>query len=292
MFLQYLNLITAIVHTRFAFPHIADYIRIQLQVPQAGPYHKEGDYLESHLTLSLKVLSDLAHGSSYPYSDPMNKANLIIASTVSTKKAKLVNDNIVYYLMLHDIGKVDRLSILVEGSERKQQIDWESWCRYGKKQANGDFTFYGKKVTCISYFHPKEEVLASHGSHGASLIDNGELSKEARDIVQVIKMHESGFSFDRINAGQFDRIIQKHNLTEKQIKLFLTVTYIDAAASKQENGIEMEKFHFLADSYLNLLDIQRFRSENLVGFKEIEPDLLKYRSRLNGQIPEEFSLAT
>ncbi len=249
-----LNIASARRLATLLFPHLMGWIRNQFFVPQIGPHHKEGAFLGEHLKLAIENLKKAFAGEIMATNQQIRT---LITEMIT--KGEEVNSEIICYLMLHDIGKVDRL-LITTGSVKEVEVPWNAWALQNPELGtkDGKFLWMEEEVTRVSYFHPSKGPLSQHGAWGAEIIARDAVPKERfADIIKVISIHENGYMFEKENPGQMENMVIKHNLSDRQLKLFIACTYLDASASEKENGADMSRFMNLANSYLTYMAQQQ-----------------------------------
>ena len=231
-----------------------------LRVPQYGPYHNEGPFMDSHLELIVQALGAVIIGE-FDSRVPLGVRDCMYSA------AKANTSHLGMYTMLHDLDKANCLT-LVSNSGEKQAVSWEEWKHlltttdYGNLALNGDGEALvrfclGLNLKQISYYQDLPEGKRTHGKVTADRLRGRADIPEI--VVMAIETHEVAFQFGSkggINIPLFEKNFA--SWTPEQIGFMLLVNYGDQMGSRDSNGQpDISDFVLLAKTFLGYQNFNR-----------------------------------
>ncbi|MFA5954569.1 MAG: hypothetical protein WC817_03490 [Patescibacteria group bacterium] len=259
-------------------PLFAEKIQQSLEVPQRGAYHREGETMKSHLELVLRTLNDVAQGTFHSTLAPYETLREEMRRVVVTPEGS-VSPDMVDYVFLHDIAKMDCLQLKLEGDKNGREVSWEEWQRIAK--AGKPFMCDGKAVISIAYFHPSEKSMGQHGNKAAYMLDGQGFSST---MLRAIAKHEVAYQFGKVSAKTYEEHFLKEGFSESEQLYALVASYIDTMGSIREDGNpDLGNFTNLVVSRANLAQLQ----QAVDGGAVIRENALGYLKKLDHAITEE-----
>mgnify|MGYP005725496641 CR=1 FL=1 len=208
------------------------------QVPQQGPYHREGAFMDSHLYIIRANIQNIAEGR-FPEDVP-EYVRQALHRTISSDPLAVEQ-----YVFLHDITKAECLTLTLDSGE-KQAVTWDEWQGMLRSSKSGQSAIKGSEaalnefcrehgIVGISYYQQEDEgEKISHGDTGAEYIERTGLIDNST-MLAAIRAHEVAFSFENINVPTYDRYFG--NFTQEERDFALTASYVDTMAAYQsEDG--------------------------------------------------------
>lgn len=214
-------------------------------VPQWGPYHNEGMFMDSHLSLILRNIDDIAQGR-FPTD--------LSPHTAEAMKRALSRDRtaVERYVFLHDISKADCLTLKFNSVEAARAAGLEdaqsadvpvTWDQYqallrldndGQRALEGDEAAMGRwgeahGLKAVSYYHPDTK----HGDAGSQWLRDAGADVDATTLV-AIERHEDAYQFQKIDAERYLMIYAQ--IDEAGRDFALLASYVDTAASLHKDG--------------------------------------------------------
>ncbi len=228
-------------------------VRRSLLVPQVGPYHQEGPFMDSHLVRVLATLEDVAQGQ-IDERVPKSVRMLMVDAVESVGL-----DTCRLYVLLHDLDKATCLT-LVDANGSKRAITWDEWRTFAGIPTEGFAlgvackllipTLTGmSKIVQISYYQDQDGVTRTHGRV------TGERLRGRDDIpaivVNAIEEHELAFTFGArggINIPLIERMVEGKD--DISVGFTFAVNYADQMGSYREDGSpDISDFLLMAESY-------------------------------------------
>lgn len=235
------------------YPQLESLLIRQLDVPQIGEYHNEGDTMYSHLLLIFKTLEDLLMGKFH--SSVSNPALRQILSKLVDDNVS-VNSDLIEYMFLHDLSKMDSLILTIEGEEQKHEISAEQWLQISSQKP---FIFNDKSVESIGYFHRSQGREGMHGYRAVKLLESLNLGI-SQEILSAIDKHEVAYQFGKISARSYINHIVDAGFDSRQQDFILVASYIDTMGSlRSDLEPDLTNFLNLYFSRLNFETISRFQ---------------------------------
>ena len=214
-------------------------------VPQFGPYHCEGPFMESHLEHALDSLKKLSAG--FIVSEVPSELYTTMAAAVRAVGIQTIES----YVLLHDLNKKDRLSLkLSEESSLKSgsmglvsndrlQLSWDDWVALFGGSTGEDLRLFCEKngILQISYFHesPTDNKPSKHGAYTAEFLEGRIDIPHLGLICLGIKDHELCKTFEKVNLAKASEIFQ--GLSDLEVGFIFAANYADLAASHRLGGV-------------------------------------------------------
>ena len=221
------------------YPELAERIIRSLETPQAGKYHNEGATMDAHLKLILQTLEDVRDGRFHEHiadNPELLSAMQRIATEGDAEKPEesKIKTEIIDYVFLHDLSKPDTMLLTLDDGEdgkgEKVEITWDDWQTRGSKET--PYTFDGKLVVSIGYYHPSE---GAHGRHGEQAVEDMlSTTNVPEDIQRAIAMHEIAVGWEGTTAKKYKEKFVDAGLNDDQQILALLASYIDTMGSLNE----------------------------------------------------------
>lgn len=249
-----------------------DIINRSFNVPQWGPYHNEGLFMDTHL---MGIVDNIEAGS-------YNKFREEVHEEIKEWMYEVINKNkesLMYYAFLHDISKADCLTIKFKNKDN-EEIEWLNWVQ---RLPNGimasplELKIYCEEneISGISYFHKSSSK--KHGEEGAALLEELKDALNLPDaLFTAIAKHEVAFQFNSVKIKTFKKHFSE--FSKEELKWVITASYLDTVSSLRENG-EPDLSNFLAmvntvHNYnliekLNLYFTEEFIKENGIDNKKL-----------------------
>lgn len=203
-------------------------IEESFRVPQYGPYHNEGMFMDSHLELILQTLEKLKRGE-FPEEIPAS-----IRSTLQSVAIQF-SDVLERYTFLHDISKKDCLTVKYNNGPSKE-FTWEEWQAQFTDETKNDPVALrafceAQGIKTISYYHSGEG--GQHGITGRKALESLGYTGVPAPVLTAIEKHEVAYQFTGINPDTY----KKHlgGLSPEERDLALTASYLDTSASLTQN---------------------------------------------------------
>jgi hypothetical protein len=206
-----------------------DVEKLSLDTPQWGPYHNEGNSLESHVLLMIKVLDDCL--AKIWHKDVPENAITLLQKIVAKRK-----DLVEQHIILHDVGKGQCMTFKYADGH-KEVIKASTWgkIRDGKSVADYPEIMNKKRVRQISYMQifPNGK-MRTHPYKAVKMLREYNLNHL---MIKGIETHEIASQFgsrDGVNISLFEKVFG--NYSEEEILYILLVNYIDKMACIRKNG--------------------------------------------------------
>lgn len=221
-------------------------VRRSLGVPQHGPHHNEGPFLDSHLRLVPQAMSDAAAGIFHEAVPEAVRPAMRAAAQAQASLASM-------YVLLHDVDKANCLT-LVYHDGRTQAIAWAEWLDFAGPAAR-DGGLLGRfcreqGIKQISYYQETEDGTRHHGRVAAERLTGRKDIPSL--IVKAIETHEIAFWFGAkggINIPLFTQTFG--DWPDDEVAFALLVNYADQVGSHDEEGEpDVGDFVLLAKTYV------------------------------------------
>ncbi len=221
-------------------------------VPQFGPHHNEGMFMDSHLDGILSNIDRLRNGE---FPDELPGGIRESFQTIANERT----DELERYAFLHDIAKADRLRIRYEGKKEVDEPTWEEWRRRLPEAAREDpvaLRAFCKEnnVKGFAYYQlsqSKRGGIVQHGAAGRQYLEGlGEDVGIAPAMLEAIAAHEIAYQFENANA----RTYQKHlgEMEKEERGLALLASFLDTSSSlKSDGAVDLHNFMALLDAKHN-----------------------------------------
>jgi len=223
---------------------VADVER-SLVVPQVGPYHQEGPFMDSHLVRVLATLEDIADG----------QIDERVPETVRSLMVKAVEsvglDTCRLYVLLHDADKATCLTLVfTDGSKRA--ITWGEWTAMFTGTTGDELSSFCQEsgIEQISYYQDQDGVKRTHGRVTAErLRGRGDIPEI---VVSAIEEHELAFTFGTrggTNIPLIERMVEGKD--DICVGFTFAVNYADQMGSYREDGRpDMGYFLLMTESFV------------------------------------------
>ncbi len=217
-----------------------------LHVPQVGPYHQEGPFMENHLSRVMMALEEVYfEGLQVFVPQP-------VRSLITGAIQKLGMDLCRLYILLHDLDKANCLTIVyIDGN--KVAVTWDEWTgMFDGSDGDSLATFcLDAGIEQISYYQDQDG--GSKRSHGRVTAERLRGREDIPDIVvKAIEEHELAFTFGSrggINIPLVEKMVEGKD--KLAIGFTLLVNYADQMGSAREDGEpDVSDFLLMVDSYL------------------------------------------
>lgn len=237
-------------------------VKRSLLVPQRGPYHNEGPFLASHLSLMFATCEDVAKGR-FHADVPTAIRDIMRGSLVEF--APLVP----WYVVLHDMEKGNCLTLVYQ-DDSKKAVSWNEWmlvlgeADVDSDDAEGITRFCRTQgITQISYYQQTPDGKRSHGKMAAERL-TGRGDVDDAFVVKAIDNHEIATQFGGekggINIPLFERTFESWK--SEEMGFALLVNYLDQMASLNRSGEpDISDFLWLAKTYVAF---QQWKELNLL----------------------------
>lgn len=224
-------------------------------VPQFGPYHNEGMFMDKHLELILANIQDVKQGK-FPDSVPQ-EARAMMQEVASGNERTLK-----MYALLHDISKADSLTIKYANGVAVEPT-WDEWTATLTPEARNDPREFEdfchvQGITGVSYF--QKEKGNKHGEMGAQhLADLREDMGVPQTVLTAIKNHEVAYQFQKVSIKTYEKYFG--DLNEEETKWVITASYIDTMGSIGEQGSpNLSNFIAMVDTVYNYKTIKQAKT--------------------------------
>jgi hypothetical protein len=232
---------------------LRDKIIESFNVPQFGPYHNEGMFMDSHLDGILSNINRLRNGE-FPEELPED---------IREAFQKIANERAVEserYAFLHDIAKADRLRIQYGGDEKTtEEPTWKEWQAGLPQDAKENPVALrafckNNKIVGFSYFQLRQArrgMMVHHGGAGRQY-----LKFLKRDVgitpamFEAIAAHEVAYQFENANAHTYQKHLGEMNREGRDLALL--ASFLDTSSSLRADGKpDMRNFMALLDAKHN-----------------------------------------
>ncbi len=238
-----------------------------LSIPQLGPHHNEGTFMDTHLQLMVQGVQDIELGR-FPEGVPQ-EVQIMLQETIAGNQESLKK-----YIFLHDIAKADTLR-LTYNDGKIQEITLNQWLEMLPADARENPVLLQnflkeQGMRSISYYHSETESKA-HGEEGKKYLDQfGEGLDVPPHLLTAISLHEIAFQFTKINVDMYNKFFS--DLSPEEISWVMTASYLDTVASKGSDGkSDLSNFRAMAGSVHNgqiLKQVEEMLSERQ---QELDP---------------------
>ncbi len=224
-------------------------------VPQFGPHHNEGMFMDTHLERILAAIQDIKTGR-FPDAVPSDARGWMQEVVTGNERT------LAMYTFLHDISKPDSLTIKYTDGHSVEPA-WNEWVAMLPEGVNGDpvklDAFCREQgITGISYFQKGKG--AKHGSMGAErLAALREAIGIPQTVLTAINHHEVAYQFQNVAIKTYEKYFG--DLSEEEIKWVVTASYIDTMGSLNEQGQpDLSNFRAMVDTVHNYRVIQQVKA--------------------------------
>lgn len=234
---------------------LRNFIERSFDVPQFGPYHKEGMLMDVHLDLILATLEDIRAGH-FPDQIPAEVKSLL------QEVAKQYGEVLERYVFLHDIAKADCVRLKYV-DKKTRDLNWHEWMKELPEGVGRDPVALKKfceerGIESISYFHQSAKEHKQHGREGVELIRAMGGAGVPAAVLTAIDKHEVAYQFQGVKGETYAKHFAELEPAERD--LALTASYIDTMASLDRNGRpRLENFLALCGSRHNFEIVQSLR---------------------------------
>ncbi len=221
---------------------LMDEVERSLRVPQYGPYHNEGPFMDSHLRLVLTGLWEAAAGSFHEDIPAVTQEVLKDAATTDAERAET-------YTLLHDKDKATCIT-LVRQDGLKLPVTWKQWVDACKHNPDGRLALMGDgnalKRVCgkmnlrrISYYQELVDgTMRKHGDVCAKDLSRRFQGVVPSVIIDAVRTHEVAYQFQDVKHGPNTRLFGKTfgNWKREHVDFALLVNYADNLGTLDIDG--------------------------------------------------------
>ena len=239
------------------YPVLKELLLRQLSTPQLGEYHNEGTRMYSHLLLIFKTLEDVVKGKFHP--DLTDSGVRQILSKLIDKNVA-VNSDLLEYMFLHDLNKMDCLTLKLVDQDQKLEVSCKEWGEFSN--IDNGFSYNGTEIESIGYFHQSKGRDGMHGNYAVAILKEMNLEVDST-ILAAIAKHEVAYQFYNVSARSYMNHIVDAGFDLAQQNFILVASYIDTMSSLR-NDMQPDLTNFLNfyNSRRNYEVISRFHKVN------------------------------
>lgn len=226
-------------------------VQASFLVPQCGPYHREGRFLESHLVLVLGALEAIQRGEFHPSVPESLRAELQRVANIYAALATM-------YVLLHDIDKGNCLTLKFADGREDQVITWDEWQKLVNDYPLAEMIWNGdegaldalledRQIIQISYFQKVGDSARMHGRVAAErLRARGDIPEV---VCRAVDTHEAAYQFGAkggVNIPLFRKVFA--DMSDDELLFALVVNLADEMGSHGESGPDISAFLLLAET--------------------------------------------
>ncbi len=219
-------------------------IKRSFLVPQAGEYHNEGMFMDSHLDVIGKAIDAVERGEFPPEISEQVRVWLARAVTRDI-------DAVRRYVFLHDIAKTDCMTIkFVDGG---RAVSWQEWTEMLLEDEDGRGAMQGNEAALSRYikkkgikgvsYYQQGETNRQHGDVGAQELRAAGVVDDPK-LLAAIETHEAAYQFANkeedqnhvvnVYAERYGRIFSE--MSEEARDFALLASFVDTMASWRTDG--------------------------------------------------------
>lgn len=226
-------------------------VEISFRVPQCGPHHQEGGFLESHLALVFAALEAIQRGEFHSSVPESLRAQLQFVANAYATLATL-------YVLTHDIDKGNCLTMKYGDGRDDETVTWARWeelvsshhraveIHDGNEEALKEM-LADNGIIQISYFHKTADGARMHGKIAAErLRARGDIPEI---ICKAIDTHEVAYQFANkggVNLPLFRKVFA--DMSDEELLFALVVNLADEMGSHGADGPDIAPFVLLAET--------------------------------------------
>ncbi|MBT4942268.1 MAG: hypothetical protein HON29_04485 [Candidatus Magasanikbacteria bacterium] len=224
------------------------------RVPQFGPYHCEGPFMDSHLHLALETLEALGRG------EVDSKVPATVATLMVEAVRRIGIETCWQYILLHDFDKANRLSLKLssdsplrtEGGKKGEmlQVSWSQWTAMFNGETGEELDDFCQEngIVQISYYH-QSPTDGFPGKHGACTATRFESREDISPLViRAIRDHELSKTFEWVDIGKAHQMFE--GCDNVAVGFVFAANYADLMASHREGGaVDLSTFIYMCKSY-------------------------------------------
>jgi len=214
-------------------------------VPQAGDYHNEGPFMDSHLDAINRTIDAVARGE-FPEEIPAwareRMARVVSNSEVAVRR----------YVFLHDISKADCLTI--KFGEEGRAMTWKDWTNLLSADADGALALKGDEeamrrflqangITSVSYWQEIDGEKRQHGDVGAEELRAAGMVEDPH-MLAAIETHEAAYQFADGKEEQEGKVLARaeryrkifSSMPEEARDFAMLASFVDTMGSFRPDG--------------------------------------------------------